>query len=341
MLARVLAARGDLEGCARELHEVPAWWPRKAEVLYREGQSYLLMNRARDAEAALLAVFGADLLHPEDPAVFHDAGQELLSLYATEDRWNEAHNILWKLYDRAAPADRPTALAMLLHSELERIAPTESVKQLRLYVAADAGDWEARRALAKAELALGQHSEALRDIRDCLAARPGNPRAWLDYLTMLKSLGERDVFNTVLSGVPNLAQTDPDLWLLRGQARELAGDCPAAAANYRRSLELNPNLLNAHYRLANIESRLGHPLEAAAHRMRWEELNAARSDLSLAFSAYLDVLQRLPDDSPEVVRSIQRLASICRTLGWTRAAEGWRRLAVSSTSVASSRAAEL
>ena len=52
MLARVLAASGDLAGCTRELHQVPAWWPQKAEALYREGQAYLLMNRARDAEAA-------------------------------------------------------------------------------------------------------------------------------------------------------------------------------------------------------------------------------------------------------------------------------------------------
>ena len=62
MLARVLAARGDLAGCTRELHQVPSWWPQKAEALYREGQAYLLMDRARDAEAALLAVIDADPL---------------------------------------------------------------------------------------------------------------------------------------------------------------------------------------------------------------------------------------------------------------------------------------
>ena len=144
MLARVLAAGGDLAGCTRELHQVPSWWPQKAEALYREGQAYLLLNRARDAEAALLAVIDADPPHPADPAVFHDASQELLSLYATEDRWDNAHVILWKVYDRATPAYRPTVLAMRIQSELERIAPTESVKLLKRYVAADPADWEAR-----------------------------------------------------------------------------------------------------------------------------------------------------------------------------------------------------
>jgi len=328
MLARVLAAGGNLVGCARELHQVPTWWPQKAEALYREGQAYLLFYRARDAEAALLAVIDAGPLHPADPAVFHDASQELLSLYATEDRWDDAHVILWKVYDRATPAYRPTVLAMRIQSELERIAPTESVRLLLRYVAADPADWEARRALANAERALGQRSEALRDMRDCLDARSEDPRVWRDYLTMLQSLGELDAFNAVLARVPAIAETEPDLWVFRGQARERAGDWATAAAYYRQALELNPNLLNAHYRLATIEGRQGHSVEAAAHRKRWQELHEARSELRQAFGVYLDAQQRLPNDSPELLASLKRLASICQTLGWSRAAEGWSRLAV-------------
>src|SRR3954451_15170382 len=55
LLARSLAARGDLLGCARELHLVPPWWPSKREALYLEGESFLGADRARDAEAAWLA----------------------------------------------------------------------------------------------------------------------------------------------------------------------------------------------------------------------------------------------------------------------------------------------
>ena len=88
-LGRVLAARGDLLACARELDEVPYWWPKKAEALYREAQALLMVNRARDAETVLLAVIDSDPLHPPDPAVFHDASQELLKIYATEDRWDD------------------------------------------------------------------------------------------------------------------------------------------------------------------------------------------------------------------------------------------------------------
>src|SRR5262249_34438245 len=200
--------------------------------------------------------------------------------------------------------------------ELERIAPAESVKRLRRYVAADPDDWEARRALANAELAVGQRSEALRDLRDCLDAHPEDPRVWRDYFTMLQSLGELDAFNSALARVPTGAETEPELWIFRGQARERAGDWTTAAAHYRQALELNPNLLNAHYRLATIEGRLGHSSEAAAHRKRWQELHEARSDLRQAFATYFDAQKRLPNDSPELLASLRRLTSICQTLGW-------------------------
>ena len=216
----MLAASGDLAGCTRELQQVPKWWPQKSEALFREGQAHLQMDRARDAEAAWLAAVGDDLLHPAGPAVFHDASQELLSLYATENRWDDARIILWKIYDRATPAYRPTVLAMRLQCELERIAPAESIKLLLRYVAADPADWEACRAMANAELALGQHSEALRDMRDCLNARPGDPRVWRDYLTILQSLGEMDAFNAALAAVPATAESQPEIWMFRGEARE-------------------------------------------------------------------------------------------------------------------------
>lgn len=329
MLARVLGGRGDLAGCARELHQVPAGWPQKPLALYREAQADLLMNRARDAEAALRAIIDADGGTPSDPAVFHDASQELLSLYATEDRWSEARDVLWKVYARATPHYRPTLLAMRILYELERLAPTESVKLLRNYVSADREDWEARRALAKAELALGRRSEALRQLRDCLEARPDDPRVWRDYLNMLYSLGERDAYEAVLARAPAIAETRPELWVARGQAREHAGDWTAAAADYRRALTLDPNLSNAHYRLAAIELRLGHSVAAAEHRRRWQELEEARSALRPAFDAYVEAQRRLPNDHPELLASLKRLAAICQTLGWSRTAAGWSQLAAS------------
>ncbi len=332
-LARALAARGDLLGCAKELHEVPFWWPKKAETLYREAQAYLMLNRAREAESALLAVIDSDPLHPPDPAVFHDASQELLKLYAMEDRWDDAHVILWKEYDRGSPEDRPMVLSMRMRCELERMAPTVSVELLKNYVAADPEDFEALRAMANAELSLGQGAEALRHMQACLKGRPDDPRVWRDYLTMLQSLGELDAFNEALARVPAAAEIEPEIWMFRGQSRERESDWPGAAENYRQALERNPNLLNAQYRLAIVEDRLGLREQSAAHRKRWQALRDAQTQLRQADAEYRLALAEASSPGagpgPKLRAAVKRLASICETLGWSRVAEGWNRVAAS------------
>ena len=229
MLARLLGARNDLLGCARQLHEVPFWWPTKADALYREGQAYFMIDRAKDAEAAWLAVTKPDPLHPPSSEIFHDASLELLKLYSTEDRWEDAYVIIWRAYEEASPVDHPILLSMRLRSELERVAPAESIVLLQRYVAADPTDWEALRALARAELALGRRDEADRHFQACLKGQPENPRVWRDYLNMLNDQGDLDTLESALSKVPQAAESDPDIWKLRGNLKEKDRDWAGAA----------------------------------------------------------------------------------------------------------------
>ena len=133
---------------ARELNEVPFWSPEKPEALLREGQAHLSIDRARDAELAFLEVIRDDPLHPISLALHHDASQELLKIYAIEDRWEDAYLIIWRSYEHAKPVDHPALLSMRLRPELERVSHKESSSVLRRYVAAQPDDWEAFRALA-------------------------------------------------------------------------------------------------------------------------------------------------------------------------------------------------
>ncbi len=112
ILSRVLAAQNNLLGCAKQLHEVPFWYPTKAEALYREGQSYLIIDRAKDAEAAWLDALNEDPLHPVAWELLHDVCQQLLNLYAVEDRWEDAYPVMWIAYEHAEPTDQPALLAM-------------------------------------------------------------------------------------------------------------------------------------------------------------------------------------------------------------------------------------
>ena len=146
LLARTLAARGDTQGCALQLREIPYWWPTKAEALFHEGHAYLMADRAKNAETCWLAVIRDDPLHPSPPDITQAASHQLLGLYATEYRPDDAAEVIWETYERSSPADHLALLGMRVKSELERLAPEATIGRLQHYVAADRTDWEALRA---------------------------------------------------------------------------------------------------------------------------------------------------------------------------------------------------
>ena len=327
-LARVLAARGDILGCARQLHEVPYWWPQKAEALYREGQSYLRIDRAKDAEHAWLELIKDDPLHPVAPSASHDTVRALLKLYAIEDRWEDGYPVLWIAYDHASGSDeRLTWLTMRMRAELERVAHQESISHLKRYVDADADDWEALRALARAELELGQREQAELHYQDCLTRRPHFVRAWRDYLTLLLDQGELERFLAVLRVPPPSADNDPETWYFRGVASEKAGDWHMAASHFRKAIDLNPFLAKCHYRLSMADERLGLHEQAVVHRKRSTEMNEARGKFPIAYADFFASFGTRKPGSPDPPTAARRLAAICETLGWARAAQAWSRVA--------------
>jgi tetratricopeptide (TPR) repeat protein len=329
MLARVYAARNDLLNCARQLHEVPYWWPQKWEALYREGQSYLMIDRARDAEYAWLEVIKDDPLHPVSADLFHDASQELLKLYATQDRWEDAYPVIWSAYDRAPASEKLTWLIMRMRAELERVAPKESIAQLRRYVATSPDDWESLRALAHAELALGERALAERHFQACLKGKSDDVRAWRGYLAMLMEGGELERFLELLRTPPPSGDSEPETWFFRGVASEKSGDWKTAAAHFNKAIELNPFLAKAYYRLAVAEERLGLRDQAIIHRKKSKEINEARGQFPAAYSGYLNSLDSSGSDASGPATAARRVATICETLGWSRAASAWNRLAIS------------
>jgi tetratricopeptide (TPR) repeat protein len=329
MLARALAGHGDLLSCAQQLHKIPFWSPEKPGALYREGQAYLKIDRAMDAETAWLEVLKEDPVHPVEAGLFDDACLALLELYATEDRWDDAYAVIWTAHDHAPPAARGNWLGMRMRSELERIAPKESITRLRRYVAAAPDDREAVRALAGAELALGQRSEAQRHIQACIERWPEDARAWRDYAAMLLEQGELDDFLALLRRVPGSAESESETWFFRGVVCEKAGDWERTAENLRKAIELNPYVSKYHYRLAMALERLGLREQAAAHRKRTKQINDARVQLRGAYFDFLNASEPPESRGRQSATAARRLGSLCETLGWARAAQAWNRLALS------------
>jgi tetratricopeptide (TPR) repeat protein len=235
---------------------------------------------------------------------------------------------MWAAYDHAAPVDHPALLAMRIRPELERVAPKQTIGLLERYIAAAADDCEALRALARAEQALGRPADAARHFQQCLKGWPDNARAWRDYLGMLLEQGDLDAFLALLAKAPKSAESEPETWMFRGVAREKVGDWEAAAAYFRKAIELNPAVPKYYFRLATAEERLGLRELASAHRQRTKEMNEARRQLPAAFSDYFAAQQSKRPAAPDLTTACKRLASICETLGWARAAQAWNRLAI-------------
>jgi tetratricopeptide (TPR) repeat protein len=325
-LARILGKREDYLGCARELHKVPYWWPAKADAAFNEAQAFKMVNHGRDAEAAWRAVIANDPLHPASPTIFSGAVQELVAFYMLESRFDEARAAIWRAYDESIPADRPNILIMRMRAELERIAHEEAVAKLRSFVAADPGDWEARRALALEEQATRHVDGATREIQAVLEARPGEASVWRTDLELLHQRGDLDGMKAALAKLPPSADSDAEIWKFRGMVHESDGDLAGASDAYRRAVDLKPYEATYLYKLGMAEQRLGKVEDARKHTKQSQALNQAYSQLRNAYLQYLQSREQSKPSAAAYQTAVERLASLCETLGWKREAAAWRGL---------------
>ncbi len=204
--------------------------------------------------------------------------------------------------------------------------PTVAAEKLSRYIAADPSDWEARRALARVDLVLSKPDEAKQLAEACLRERPGDPRIWADYLTILHDLGELDALRQTLATVPAELAGDPALVKSRALVVERDRQWDDAAGLYRRLIQARPWEADAFYRLALVEERLGQSGPAREHRQKSEAMRAARLELNEAFDKVL-ALRKQKQETPAMHQALRRLARICGSLGWTRDAEAWAKLA--------------
>jgi tetratricopeptide (TPR) repeat protein len=176
---------------------------------------------------------------------------------------------------------------------------------------------------------VGQHADSARHFQACLKGRSDDVRVWRDYLAMLLEQGELESFLALLKRPPKEADNESETWMFRGVASEKVGDWAAAAREFRKAIELNPAVPKYYYRLAMAEERLGLRDAAAAHRQRTKEMNDARAQLPAAYAAFFTAKNPGKTGSQDMDAACKRLASLCETLGWLRAAQGWNRLVLS------------
>jgi cytochrome c-type biogenesis protein CcmH/NrfG len=141
---------------------------------------------------------------------------------------------------------------------------------------------DARRALARAEeiapgdprnLAIeaamlmdaGRAAEAEDAARRAFEARPKDPYLRFLYGRILWEQGRRDAARPLILDTVDRLEDRWDAQLLAGSVCLSGGDEAAAARHYRAALALNPGLVIAHFRLAQIGLRAGNPNDGIRH----------------------------------------------------------------------------
>lgn len=126
---------------------------------------------------------------------------------------------------------------------------------------------------------------------------------------------------------PPSADNDSETWFNRGVASEKAGDWRMAASHFQKAIDLNPFLNKYHYRLGTAQDRLGLRDTAIASRKKSTEISEARGRFQGAYAAFFESVRSKEQPKITPAAAAQRLAAICETLGWARAAQAWNRQA--------------
>ena len=326
MLARVLAARNDLAGCAEQLRAVPFWSNLKAEALFREGQTWMSVDRARDAELAFREYIADDPNHPVSKPFQAHAEVELINLTTLENRFDETRALIDSAIPRTEGTPREELLVLNLRTILERWMPKVAYKTLGRYLAADPSDLDARLGLAVAAQALGKIGEADAHLETCVKGRPNDPKVWRTWLDMLKERGDLGALRAALAKAPEEAA--PAVWSYRGQTLALDGNLDAAFEAYSKAIAARPHDADLYYSYALIARRLGKLADEEQAIKRLKVMRKAREDLIDALTSFVKAREENAPPSKRV-ETCERLSQICRDLGWEQDSLEWSRLAVS------------
>ena len=268
---------GDAVGSLRALQPLVESYPDWADLHYELGQAYAAAGRYQDAAGCLRR---AMQLQPALPGAWHGLASALRAL--GDDAGADA-----VCMQRIALARRHPALveaeAALRGGDLSR-----ANNLLRRHLQQDPTDVLAIQMLAEVGLRLDQnddachllarglelapcfaaarytyaialdrlrrHTDALAEIDKALAVEPRNPAFRNVQAVLLGRIGEFDRANEVYAGFLEEYPDQPRTWMSYGHSLTAAGRQADAIAAYRKSNQLDPELGEAWWSLANLKT---------------------------------------------------------------------------------------
>jgi tetratricopeptide (TPR) repeat protein len=195
----------------------------------------------------------------------------------------------------AARPDRSLEISTQYSGRCLVVAPDEPLPQLALAQKA----WRDNNAPLAREL-----------VERVLEKHPELIEAHALLCRVIVETGTSEEFQAVCDRLPETAQGHPEIWSSRGIWAENQGQTEAAARCYWESLQLNPNLPNANYRLSQTLVKLGKPDVAVPFAERAQQL--AKLSLEMTSLSNGVDLQTLP----EIISQLESLGRDWEAAGW-------------------------
>jgi tetratricopeptide (TPR) repeat protein len=121
-----------------------------------------------------------------------------------------------------------------------------------------------QRALAVLLVEDGRGPEAVSNLQQWAAARPGNPQPHIELARLAQEHGDQREAENQLIDALKIDPNNPRALVALGQLRESAGDPAQAVANYTRSLAIDPKQPAVSARVAAIQSSQAGSVRTAA-----------------------------------------------------------------------------
>jgi tetratricopeptide (TPR) repeat protein len=310
--------RGDIEGFIRVLDRVPDDSPEKARALFEQALAYRQIGDGIEFERTIAGCLARESNQQAPSETTLGAWGLLVDHYLIQQRWEDARDVLWKIFQAAPDLEgKKYILLRLLAPDDDRYDTAQAIEWHGRFVARNSHDADARRALGLHLAHAGRMEEARTHLEFCAQNHPETPRfveSWLWFLLFAEDL---DAATQTVEALPAAFDQLAPFWLYRGELHELRGEWSPALDCYHKALAIAPHRLDANNRLAQA-------LRASRRRSEVLEQAGVTKQLSEAKRSLLDLRDRLLRES--IVADSQTcatLAELCRVLGLNREALAW------------------
>jgi tetratricopeptide (TPR) repeat protein len=289
----------------------------RAIVRLNEGKAYSALGRQNLAEAAWLDALSLDPLVPE-------AGWDLLGLYQSQGRREDAHELAMRLFRREPdPHDRAQLLLELLRQDAQPISANSLIATFEPAVKAHPDDLHSAIALGRAYVASSRPEEGLPILRGLVERFPQSAAAWDALLAGLDESSLTDELAAALDRLPASVAASRRLARHRGALALKRRDWPRAVQWYRRAWSIDPSDGRVLYRLCLALRAAGLTGELGALDSRFRALEAAR-ERALPLYEEADAVSTLGAGRNRDL--YQRIASLREAMGRPDEALAWHGL---------------